>query len=387
MQTTPATSALRRAPAAARALCARWVGEERALDVLIALSCFGLMVLDVPGLAKADNSLNSYTAPPVLALGAATLLFRRRWPWLPYVVALGYLGWLHQLNLVQFALYSLGRFRGRRAAVLATIGYIAVAYVLFNLPGWPDSRGETLSSFLAIVVPVGVLASGVGISAYRHDLVRELEVQRGRTAALQAVQAERVSVARDVHDMVGRELTMLAVRSEVLAIRARNEPHHKDFEELADTARRAHLMLNEIIVRRADERTATPGLDGLAALAEESRGAGTPVGLDIAAAAHRLSPLRQAAVYRVVQECLTNAVKHAQGEPVSVTIRLADGNLVVTVLNPLPASAPVKEPVSTGTGTFSMRERVESMGGTLTTTRTATTYEVRATLPAGTRSG
>ena len=107
----------------------------------------------------------------------------------------GYLGWLHQLNLVQFALYSLGRFRGRRAGILATFGYIAVAYALFNLPGWPDTRGETLSSFLAIVVPVGVLASGVGISAYRHDLVRELETQRAETAALQAVQAERVSVA------------------------------------------------------------------------------------------------------------------------------------------------------------------------------------------------
>ncbi len=383
MHTPLPTSAPQRALAAARATGTRWVGEERALDVLIALSCFGLMVLDVPGLARSDNSLNSYTAPPVLALGAATLLLRRRWPWLPYLVALVFLGWLHQLNLVQFALYSLGRFRGRRAGILATCGYIAVAYVLFNLPGWPDIRGETLSSFLAIVVPVGVLASGVGISAYRHDLVHELEVQRAESAALHAVQAERVSVARDVHDMVGRELTMLAVRSEVLAVRARNEPHHKDFEELADTARRAHLMLNEIIVRRADERTATPGIDGLHALAEESRLAGTPVGLDIEEAAHRLSPLRQAAVYRVVQECLTNSVKHARGEPVAVTIRLAAGDLVVTVQNPLPRSAPVKAPVSTGTGTFSMRERVESMGGSLATTRTDTTYEVRATLPAG----
>ncbi|GAA4115154.1 sensor histidine kinase [Streptomyces hundungensis] len=384
MHTPPPPSAPQRALAAARAVGTRWVGDQRALDALIALSCFGLMVLDVPGLAKADNSLNSYTAPPVLAVGAATLLLRRRWPWLPYLVSLLFLGWLHQLNLVQFALYSVGRFRGRRAGGLATIGYIAVAYILFNLPGWPDTRGETLSSFLAIVVPVGVLASGVGISAYRHDLVHELEAQRAETSALQAVQAERVSVARDVHDMVGRELTMLAVRSEVLAMRARNEPHHKDFEELADTARRAHLMLNEIIVRRADERTATPGLDGLPVLAEESSSAGTPVGLDIEEAAHRLSPLRQAAVYRVVQECLTNSVKHARGEPVAVTIRLVGAHLVVTVQNPLPRSAPVKDPVSTGTGTFSMRERVESMGGSLATTRTDTTYEVRATLPAGT---
>ncbi|MGW4029045.1 sensor histidine kinase [Streptomyces sp. NPDC004838] len=379
----PVTYAVRRLTAAAQVYARRWSSSPRALDVIAALSCFSLMVLDVPGLAEADNSLTGLTATLVLAVGAATLVARRRWPWLPYLVALVLLGWLHELTLIQFALYSLGRFRGRWAGVGATLGYIAVAYALFNLPGWPEDRAGTLSAFLGLVIPIGVLAAGVGIAAYRQDLVRELEVQRAEAAALQAVQDERISVARDVHDLVGRELTVLAVRAEVLSVRSRGTAHQRDFEELADTARRAHLVLNDTIVHRADERTATPGLEGLAALAEESGRMGSPVTLEVAEAAHRLSPLRQTAVYRVVQECLTNAAKHAPGERVTVSIGLHGGQVRAVVGNPLPESAPPAEPVSTGTGTFSMRERVGSMGGTLLAGAADGSYTVVALLPAG----
>ncbi|MGV9315344.1 sensor histidine kinase [Streptomyces sp. NPDC003691] len=380
---SPARYALLRMVAAVRGRTSRWAGSPPALDVIAAASCFSLMVLDVPGLAGADNSLTGFTATLVLAAGASTLVLRRRAPWVPYAVALALLGWLHELTLIQFALYSLGRFRGRAAAVAATAGYVVVAYALFLLPGWPEYRGDSLSSFLSLVVPIGVLAAGVGIAAYRHDLVRELQEQRARTAAVEAVQNERISVARDVHDLVGRELTVLAVRAEVLAARSRGGAHQKDFEELADTARRAHLMLNDTLVHRADERTATPGLDGLAALAEESGAMGSPVILRIADAAHALSPLRQAAVYRVVQECLTNAAKHAPGERVTVTIGPDGAGLRVVARNALPAAAPPTEPVSSGTGTFSMRERVASMGGVLTAGAVRDAYEVVAVLPAG----
>lgn len=213
----PTVPALRR--------CAdRWAVSPRALDVVAALSAFGLMCLDVPGLARADNSLTGVTATLVLAAGAATLVLRRRLPGVPYLVALVLMGWLHELTMIQFALYSIGRYRGRRAAVAATLLYVGVAYALFQTPGWPARHGDTLSDFLSLVVPIGVLAAGVGIAAYRQDLVRALEVQRREAVARQAVQEERISVGRDVHDLVGRELTVLAVRAEVLAVRARGSP-------------------------------------------------------------------------------------------------------------------------------------------------------------------
>ncbi|MGW1765180.1 sensor histidine kinase [Streptomyces sp. NPDC002073] len=382
MRVMPAASAIQWTAATGRRLARGWAGSPRALDVLAAGGCFALMMLDLPGLASADNSLNGATATLVLAAGAATMLVRRQAPWVGYLTALLFIGWLHELTLIQFALYSLGRYRGRRAGALATAGYVGYAYLLFNLPGWPAHQGDTLSSFLSLVVPIGVLAAAVGIAAYRHDLVRELDVRQAESAVLQAVQQERTSVARDVHDFVGRELTLLSVRSEVLAMRSRGTAHEKDFDELSETARRAHLVLNEIIVQRG-ERAATPGVDGLPALAEESGRAGSPVRLSVDEATHGLSPLRQAAVYRVVQECLTNAAKHASGATVDVSISADGPRLRIAVGNALPARSPLRAPVSSGSGTASMSERVSSLGGTLTATRTDDRYEVVATLPRG----
>ncbi|MDG4857811.1 histidine kinase [Streptomyces sp. T-3] len=390
MNPQPAVSVLDRLTAAGRRRARRWAGCPRILDVLTALSCLALMALDIPGLAAADNSLNGpVEAAFVLFLGASTLLLRRRQPWVPYAVALIFLWWLHELTLVQFALYSLGRYRGRRAGVLGVVAYVMCALVLFSLPGWPLHGGDSLPAFLSLVVPIGVLAAGVGIAANRQDLVRALEAQRAETAVLGAVQAERARVAGDVHDFVGRELTLLTVRAEVLARRARGEScersenYAEQFEELSETSRRAHRVLNEIIVQRGADGAPTPGLDALAPLAEQSERAGSPVKLDVDDAAHRLSPLRQAAVYRVVQECLTNAAKHAPGELVGVRIEIADHQARITVSNTLPASAPSRAPVSAGTGTAGMAERVRSVGGTFTAGRAGGAYEVVAELPAG----
>ncbi|MEV6571215.1 histidine kinase [Streptomyces sp. NPDC051577] len=382
MHAKPVVSALRQAAATGRRLSEGWAGSPRAMDVLTALSCLALMALDLPGLAAADNSLNGWMAAAVLTAGCASLLVRRRMPWLAYVTALLFVGWLHELTLIQFALYSVGRYRGRRAGILAAFGYVAFALAVFSVPGWPEPRAQSLSSFVSLVVPIGVLASAVGIAAYRHDLVRELDVRRAESAVLQAVQQERTSVARDVHDFVGRELTLLTVRSEVLSTRARETAYAKDFEELADTARRAHLVLNEIIVQRGGP-SATPGVEGLAALAQESGQAGSPVRLVMDPEVHEVSPLRQAAVYRVVQECLTNAAKHARGEIVDVSIEAAGPHLRIAVINSLPDRTPVLAPVSAGSGTASMSERVRSLGGTLKAKRTDESYVVIATLPRG----
>ncbi|MET9698561.1 histidine kinase [Streptomyces sp. NPDC006529] len=382
MHVKPVASAFQWVRDTGRRLTGSRAASPRALDVLTALGCLALMALDLPGLAAEDNSLSAPQAAVVLTAGAATLLLRRRTPWAAYLTALLFIGWLHELTLIQFALYSVGRYRGRRAGVLATTGYVLFAFALFNLPGWPEERADTLSGFLSLVIPIGVLAAAVGIAAYRHDLVRELAVRRGEAAVYEAVEQERRSVARDVHDFVGRELTLLTVRSEVLSMRARETAYAKDFEELADTARRAHLVLNDIIVQRG-ERAATPGVDGLAALADESGRAGSPVRLVMDPEVRALSPLRQAAVYRVVQECLTNAAKHARGETIEVSIALDGPQVRISVGNGLPVRGPVRAPVSAGSGTASMAERVRSLGGTLTATRTEDRYRVVATLPRG----
>ncbi|MFE9254611.1 sensor histidine kinase [Streptomyces sp. NPDC006879] len=382
MPDTRLSSAIRSLVAHGRRHTVGRASSPRALDVLTSLSCFALMMLDLPGLTAADNSLTGIQATLMLALGAATLLVRRRAPWLSYLTAIVFIGWLHELTLIQFALYSVARYRGRRDGLICTLGYFAFALAMFYTPGWPVHRGDTLSAFLGLVVPIGVLACAVGIAANRQDLVREIDARRAETAVLQAVHQERLSVARDVHDFVGRELTLLTVRAEVLALRSRESAYQKDFEELSDTARRAHLVLNDILVHRGD-RAATPGVDGLSALAEESRRAGSPVRLAVDPDAVRLSPMRQSAVYRVVQECLTNATKHARGQLVDVSIT-TDGTLLrIAVHNCLPAGQPSRAPVSAGSGTASMTERVQTIGGSLTATRTDRGYQVVALIPLG----
>ncbi|MFD9885527.1 sensor histidine kinase [Streptomyces alboflavus] len=446
MYDLPAAEALRKAAAAARRLARRCAREPRALDVLTALACLALMALDVPGLAAEDNSLNGVMAAVVLAAGASSLLLRRVAPWVPFLVALVLLGWLHELTLAQFALYSLGRYRGRLAGAVGVVGYVSFAYVMFTLPGWPVHRGDTLSEFLSLVVPIGALAAGVGVAANRQDLVRELQAQRAATQALEAVQQERLRIARDVHDFVGRELTLLSVRSQVLGRRAGATPYAAGFDELSETARSAHRMLNEIIVQRGVDGAPTPGLEALPELAAASGRAGSPVELLVDGAAYRLSPLRQAAVHRVVQECLTNAAKHAPGEVVEVRVRVAGGRLRVGVCNALPAGAGGSArsagstgssgaagaagsagassgaagvgpagagrgdaglsgggfsgasgagisgvgvgaagvaPVSAGIGTVGMAERVRAVGGTFTAGPRAGAYVVEADLPTG----
>ncbi|MET8470738.1 histidine kinase [Streptomyces sp. NPDC006422] len=367
----------------------RWRGTPHAVDLVTAAGCFALMGLDIPGLAKADNALSGASATLVLALGAATLLLRRHgpWgPWLSFAVGMVFLGWLHDVTLIQFALYSVARYRGRASGIAACCGYLVWACLAYALFAWPAHRGgESLSQFLALAVPIGVLATGVGIAARRIDLVRALEAKNAETALLQAVQQERSDVAGDVHDFVGRELTMLAVRAEVLSRRARGERWESDFDELSETARRAHLLLNEIVVRRGSGGGApTPGLDALPRLAEESAAAGNITTVEVDSAARAQSPLRQAAVYRVVQECLTNAAKHAPGQPVDITVTVADLHLRVTVTNPLPAHTPTSAPVSAGTGTAGMAERVLSLGGTFRAGPRDGVYEVEAAFPART---
>ncbi|MFF3493571.1 sensor histidine kinase [Streptomyces sp. NPDC002795] len=385
-----ATGVVGRRPGRLWSRLERWRGTPHAVDLVTAAGCFALMGLDIPGLARADNALNGTSATLVLALGAATLLLRRRepWgPWLSFAVGMVFLGWLHDVTLIQFALYSVARYRGRASGILACCGYLVWACAAYALFDWPAYRGgERVSQFLALAVPIGVLATGVGIAARRIDLVRALEAKGAETALLQAVQQERADVAGDVHDFVGRELTMLSVRAEVLSRRARGERWETDFDELSETARRAHLLLNEIVVRRGSGGGApTPGLDALPRLAEESAAAGNEVAVDVDTAARAQSPLRQAAVYRVVQECLTNAAKHAPGRPVTVTVAVAANRLRVTVTNPLPTDTPTVPPVSAGTGTAGMAERVLSLGGTFSAGRTdQSTYAVEATFPART---
>jgi signal transduction histidine kinase len=208
-----------------------------------------------------------------------------------------------------------------------------------------------------------------------------LTVQTAQVDADAAVVAERARLARDLHDVVAHHVSLIAVRAETApyTLPDTDAQTRAAFTEIAADAR---LALDELrgvlgILQRADsdDRAPQPTLGDIAALVERARAAGAdvtlhgdvdiPIGLGTGYVA-----------YRLVQESLTNARRHAPGAPVRVEVT-ADGDLVVRVTHPLTGS-PAGTP---GRGLVGMRERVEALGGLLIAGPVGDEFVVSARLP------
>ncbi len=218
---------------------------------------------------------------------------------------------------------------------------------------------------------------------------RALAARAGQVADQAAVVAERARLARDLHDVVAHHVSLIAVRAETAPY---TEPglDTGGRRVLAEIAADARLALDELrgvlgILGRADEaeRAPQPTLADVRALVERAVTAGQDVrlegdlGADVGAAAGYAS-------YRVVQEALTNARKHAAGAPVTVVVEATAMLVDVRVVNVVREDAPQTPP---GRGLAGMRERVEALDGRLRITREAGRFEVAATLPTGGAGG
>ena len=132
-----------------------------------------------------------------------------------------------------------------------------------------------------------------------------------------------------------------------------------------------------------------PTIDDIPALVDVTRGSGASVDLELPAEPVELSPTASLTAFRIVQESLSNALRHAAGAPVSVTVTASGQFLEITVINgPADAAAAsptaAKNPLGGGFGLRGMRERVEALGGSLQVgPRSLGGFEVRASLPTG----
>jgi signal transduction histidine kinase len=280
--------------------------------------------------------------------------------------------------------------RQRRLAVGLAVAVTGVA--AHAVQGWWRPAGG-LSYAWWLVLMTAAYAALVGWGALaraRHALLvslreraRRAEAEQGRRVA-EARVAERARIAREMHDVLAHRLSLVATYAGALEYRPDSPP--EQLSRAAGVVRAGvHQALDELrevitILGREDAAGAGSG-DGLAVLVEESRDAGTPVRLDDRLAS---SPALPAAtgrtVYRVVQESLTNARRHATGQPVTVLLDGRPGEgLVVDVRNPLPA----KPLMSTGgTGLVGLTERVRLAGGRLDHGSTGTgEFRVHAWLP------
>ncbi len=247
---------------------------------------------------------------------------------------------------------------------------------------------EPVSLGAVYVVAFGLL---LGFSLwFRSVAMREeqrvvLEARADEVADQAAVVAERARLARDLHDVVAHHISLIAVRAETAPY---TEPELGDAGRrvLTDIAADARLALDELrgvlgILGRAGEaeRAPQPTLADIAGLVERTRAAGQDVHLSGDPGAPVPGAAGYAA-YRVVQEALTNARKHAPGSVATIAVETTPRLLTVRVSNP---AVEASYDGSGGRGLVGMRERVEALGGRLRLRTTEGRFDVEATLPTG----
>jgi signal transduction histidine kinase len=284
---------------------------------------------------------------------------------------------------VYLALYSVGahqeRFR-RGLAVIATAAYVVLAAVLYAL-GSPDR----LVTFLIFYV---VFVAFWGLGAFVRQRGAE-EAGRRRLAAAAATAAERARIARELHDVVTHHVTAMVVQAGATQFLTGSPDRVLTaVTTIGETGRRALAELRYLLdVLDPADGSATRGAGAVRDLVEQARMGGQPVDLAEAGEPGALAAGVGLAVYRVVQEGLTNAVKYAAGQPTVVRVSYSGNQVEVEVTStatPVPLSSGARHDLSGGRGLTGLRERVGMLGGELTAGEQADgRFRVRAVIPAG----
>ena len=248
-----------------------------------------------------------------------------------------------------------------------------------------------LVSFAMFVVAVGAalgLAWWMRTSALRARRAAYLEARSAEVEGEAVVVGERARLARDLHDVVAHHVSLIAVRAETAPYTYPDlQPEARVV--LADIAMDARGALDELrgvlgVLRRADEgapeRTPQPALADIATLVQSARAAGDQVVLDGDLAA-TVGSAQGYVAYRVVQEALTNARRHAPGKPVTVAVVGEGPRLRVRVTNPYLSAS--RHDDGSRRGLVGMRERVEAVDGELTAGPAGDLFVVEADLPRG----
>jgi signal transduction histidine kinase len=363
---------------------ARW-GRPRRSDWLVAAVAV-LVQLLAPQTGDATTSERSAwlgALATVLAVGQGLpLAWRRRYTyWVAGVVVGCYGGYVIAVGLVPpFAgwvvVWSLAMFvAGRRRATFAALAAGALICAIVLIGQLVRSRPEP-SALLSLVTVIVVLAA---------VLVRS---ERGRVEAArgQAVAEERLRIAGDLHDLVGHGLSAIAVQSSTarVALDAGDDQAARTaLTAVESTSRAAMREMRELlgVLRDPSEaETPAPGLADIAALVDNVRAGGVAVTADVSPPTRQVPAATQLCVYRVVQEALTNAVKHAPGAIVTARVTAARDVLSV-VVDSSGGTRPHEAAEGGGLGLAGIRTRVAAAGGQSHIGPTADGWRVEARLP------
>ncbi|NIK58311.1 histidine kinase [Kribbella shirazensis] len=278
---------------------------------------------------------------------------------------------------------------GRREQVLWWLATQAVGAAAVALA--PD-RGSwsgliTMAVLSAVAVVVGDLFRSRSETTRR--LAEQETISKTERAERERLQ-ERARIARELHDVVAHHLSVVVVRADSAPHRLPDVPDavRAEFASIADEARASLTEMRRVLrllrepVEQAGELGPQPGLEQVTELVESTRRAGVDVRL-VGDVPTGFDPAVELTAYRVVQEGLSNAVRHALHAPVVVGVRRTKGELEITVENEEPPRPVVPAPGS-GQGLRGMRERVALVDGTVSTGPTpGGGYLVQAFIPVG----
>jgi len=285
------------------------------------------------------------------------------------------------------AVFLFGLLEDRRQAVTGlaiTLG--AAGVVTLNDPNrvWSDYAGLVLIMSIAWLAGFAIgrkLEQASEAQARAERLEREQEAE-----ARAAVAGERARIARELHDVVGHSVSVMTVQAS--AVRRRLKPDQEQEREALEiveqTGREALAEMRRLVgvLRRPEEAPALapqPSLQHLDRLVAQARESGLPVELRIEGEPTQLPPGLDLTAYRLVQEGLTNAIKHARASRADVVVRYEDGTVEVSVTDDGPGGG---DGGGGGHGLVGMRERVTVYGGELEAgPRPEGGYSLRARLP------
>ncbi|MGH3679911.1 MAG: sensor histidine kinase [Natronosporangium sp.] len=395
------------------------------LALLVVLGVGG-WVLFSPGQVVLLGGMEGAWWPVLLMLSLLLLVLTAYRPLLAWRI--GALAVLYELMVAPLAEYGPALLpllvSPLQLVVLLVVLFVAAAAQTWGVAGWvwlltvalagavpgngsfvlQDLLIQTADEFLPFWQPAGVsgawLARAVAVGVVTvvvlaGQLTRVRSRARRRLAVAEEhglVLAERARIARELHDVIAHHMSLIAVRAETAPYRLRRVPDaaRDEFLEISQESRTALTEMRRLLgVLRSDQPAGgeqpapptapQPGLTDLADLVDSARAAGAVVTLEMQGAMTGLPAAVDVSAYRIVQEALTNATRHAVGAPVRIALRRSGGELALSVRNGPGGSG---RPGPAGHGVRGMRERVAALGGELHAGPTADGgFEVSATLP------
>jgi signal transduction histidine kinase len=277
-----------------------------------------------------------------------------------------------------------------RAWVVVTAGLVTIAGA-----GIIDSQTAVTALFLgAIPVAAGVIVRS------RRGSREQLAVVERRHEGERALLEERQRIARELHDVVAHHMSVIAIQAEAAPYKAADPPPElvESFAEIRASALSGLNELRRVLGLLRSDRTDVapqPGLEDLDELLESARVGGVTVAREISGTPRPLPDGVNLSAYRIVQEALSNAMRHAPGSAVQVKLHYGQAALVIEVRNNGAAAAPLRnggQPAAAGLGgghgIIGMRERATMLGGHLRAGPTPDQeFLVTAALPLGAGAG